>query len=291
MTTVVAIIPTYNEPADAIERTVRALLDQTSPLKQIIVVDDASPTPAVLHADHTNDPRVKLVRLSENHGVANARNTAAADTDSDYLLFVNIDVVLHPDWVQEALEFMREHPNAGMVSGRIVPRVGTPQMIAWRMHYIEPKVNRTATEPTKVEWLVGHVFFLPRSVFCATGGFDPEMWLRGEDYAFCRQVAAAGYDLYHLPDLVADSYEPTTVQAMAYKSVRNAGWDVRGLDRPAADVRPFTFGAATRSVLGVSAGRAARSLARRRMRLAPIELMITISSLALVHDRRRLSKH
>ncbi len=51
---VLAIVPCFNESQDSIERTVRALLDQTVRINEIHVVDDGSATPVVPF----DDPRV-----------------------------------------------------------------------------------------------------------------------------------------------------------------------------------------------------------------------------------------
>lgn len=281
---VAAIVPEYNEPPDAVERTVRSLVRQASVPSPIILVDDASPVPARLPADLAD--HVQIMRLAKNGGISVARNRAAQATTAEYLLFVNCDVTLASDWVDRAVEFMAGHPEAGAVSGAIVPRVGSPALREWRLQHIETKVHRAPGDlATEVSWIVGHVFFVRRSAYDQVGGFDHLLWLRGEDAVFCEQLTNAGYKLYHVPELLAESHEPTGPTQMAWKTVRNAGWDVwRRIseDRPASEARQLKPVRASGSMLVVFLGRFTRDLLKFRMRLLPVDLAVLACSLWLI---------
>lgn len=279
---VAAIVAEYNESTESVERTLVGILEQSVQPAQVVLVDDASPVPPTLSPQL--EPRVEVIGLPENGGVSVARNRGVQATSADYLLFVNCDVVLHSDWVKRALAFMDQRPEVGAVSGTIVPKVGTRVVRDWRLHFIETKEHRLSLdEPTPVSWIVGHVFFVRKRAFDRVGGFDPLLWLRGEDWAFSQALLEAGYGIYHLPELVAESYEPASVKLMAWKSVRNAGWDVWARnDRPSAECRPVRPLATSLSVLSMLSNHMARNLARRRFSLVPVDLAVAMWSLALV---------
>jgi glycosyltransferase involved in cell wall biosynthesis len=280
---VAAIFPGYNESAQSIERTVAGVLTQTAPPSPVVLIDDASPT--ALSAPPQFDTQVDVIRLSENAGISAGRNHGAASTDSDYLLFVNSDVVLERHWVQRAREFMDAHDSAGAVSGTIVPVVGPRLLRKWRLQFIETKTHRSAlTGPAPVTWIVGHVFFVRREAFDAIGGFDPRFRSAGEDWDLSQRLLAAGYDLFHLPSLVAQSYEPASIASLARKSVRNDGWDLRtgGSERPCAAVKPLRPLAATISTFATLAEYSGRNLARGRLWFLPVDALVCAYSLGLI---------
>lgn len=102
---VLAIIPAYNETTEALQATVRAVLNQTIAC-DLIVVDDGSVTP--LHA--FPDPRVRWVR-QPNGGKRAAQITALYATehgDYDFILTVDSDSEPHPDALDQLLRAMTD---------------------------------------------------------------------------------------------------------------------------------------------------------------------------------------
>lgn len=282
---VAAIVPAFNESPDSLVRTLSALLEQTQPLDRVVVVDDASPTAVEIPSQLAS--RVELVRLEQNLGGSAARNHGAGLTTARYLLFVNCDVVLHPDWLERGVVFMDSNPGAGAVSGAIVPLLGSRLLRDWRLQFIETKSHRSALAgPTAVTWLVGHVMLVRRSVFEEVGGFDARFRTAREDVDFSDRVLASGYELFQLPGLVADSYEPASIDGLARKTVRNAGWDLRPRSvsqrAPCAAVKPVQPLRATASLVGVFIEQLGRDIVKRRFRFVPVDAAICSRGLVLV---------
>lgn len=100
---ITVIIPAYNAE-QTIEQCVMSLIDQTIPVK-IIVINDGS-------SDKTLDICNKLSREylnvsvidKENGGVASARNTGLDAVDTDYVGFVDSDDSAHSDMFEKLLE-------------------------------------------------------------------------------------------------------------------------------------------------------------------------------------------
>jgi N-acetylglucosaminyl-diphospho-decaprenol L-rhamnosyltransferase len=280
---VAAIVPVFGESGGSLARTLAGLLLQTTPLDQILVVDDGSPTPASIPAELRS--QVEILRLNRNCGLARARNSGADLCTAKYLLFVNCDVVLKPDWAETAVTFMEAHGAAGAVSGPIVPVIGPPLLREWRLQCIESKVHRSRlTEPQSVSWLVGHVILVRRSAFDDVNGFDPRFRLAGEDWDFSQRLLSRGHAVFHVPTLVAESFEAASVEGLARKNVRNAGWDISGrqTDLRCAAIRPVQPITATASLLRLCIGRMVRHVLKCRLRLLSVELTITFRSLVLV---------
>jgi len=95
------IIPSYNqEPylADAIE----SALAQTTPAKEIIVIDDGS-TDNSLAIARSYEDRVKVIS-QVNKGLASARNTGIMNTNADYILPLDADDMLMENCVERIME-------------------------------------------------------------------------------------------------------------------------------------------------------------------------------------------
>src|SRR5262245_12542579 len=88
------VVPAYNA-AKTVSATLDALLAQSLPAFEIVVVDDGS-------KDHTREvlepyrDRVKLV-FQANAGVSAARNRAVAETTGDWVAFCDADDLWHKD--------------------------------------------------------------------------------------------------------------------------------------------------------------------------------------------------
>jgi cellulose synthase/poly-beta-1,6-N-acetylglucosamine synthase-like glycosyltransferase len=103
---VLCIVPVYNEPAENLVRTVRALVWQTVPV-DIVVIDDGSHTPVVPTIDH---PRVRWLR-QDNTGKRGAQAAVLRRFPReayDFVLTVDSDSQPHPDAVEHLLRAMSD---------------------------------------------------------------------------------------------------------------------------------------------------------------------------------------
>ena len=100
------IIPSYNT-CDYISRCLDSVQKQTFTRIEIICVDDGSvdKTPRILSRHAAMDPRIRVITLSENHGVPFARNLALDEAMGEYVYFLDSDDWIDPDY----LEAMHSH--------------------------------------------------------------------------------------------------------------------------------------------------------------------------------------
>lgn len=124
--TISVIICTYNGAA-RLPRCLEALRAQmlsseTTPW-EVLLVDNASTdnTRAVAESCVPGFP-VPLRVLSEpKPGKANALHTAFGHAEGELFCIVDDDNLLDPDYLALAVDFMRQHPDAGAIGGRVVP--------------------------------------------------------------------------------------------------------------------------------------------------------------------------
>ena len=122
------IIPTKNRPAD-LQRAVRSVLDQTAGPHSLIIVNYRAPIEEsrirvgaeIASASVRADVgwRLSYIQDAKISGGAMARNRAMEIADGDIWLFLDDDVVLEPDFVEQLLAVYREYPQVDGVSGII----------------------------------------------------------------------------------------------------------------------------------------------------------------------------
>src|SRR5215467_5215389 len=107
------IIPVYNG-ALTLRACLEALLAAPGPSRELIVVDGASQDTSV---DIATALGVHVIGHSVNEGVSGARNTGAGRTSSPILVFVDSDVVIHPDALARISTFLYKHPEYSALFG------------------------------------------------------------------------------------------------------------------------------------------------------------------------------
>jgi glycosyltransferase involved in cell wall biosynthesis len=118
--TVSVVIPSFNR-ADLLPETLEAVLNQTSPAEQVIVVDDGSTdgTPEMVEARFGS--RVTLRRIA-NSGDLAARNCGLAAASGDLVAFCDSDDLWRPDLLAGMRALWQAEPRllAGFANFRIV---------------------------------------------------------------------------------------------------------------------------------------------------------------------------
>jgi glycosyltransferase involved in cell wall biosynthesis len=111
-------IVTYNS-GRFIKRCLESVLDQTYPYKEIIVIDNCS-TDGTTDILEPFEDRCRIVYNEENIGFAAAQNQAIGMSDSDWVLTLNPDVLLLPDFISALVHAGNLDPGIGTVCGKLL---------------------------------------------------------------------------------------------------------------------------------------------------------------------------
>src|SRR5205823_3629287 len=116
------VIPTKNRPAD-LALTVRGVLEQTVRPQQLIVADQSvdtqseSQTKRQFERMPPAEMRLTYIHDSSITGLTAARNRALQEITSDIVLFLDDDVELQPNFIEQILHAYERFPQATGVSG------------------------------------------------------------------------------------------------------------------------------------------------------------------------------
>ena len=115
------VIPSYNSEK-LLSRCINALENQSAKKAffEIAIADDGSTdeTLEMLGAFKSRSELNLQWTNIKNSGPATARNTGVSISSGKWIGFLDADVIPHPDWVETALELIRDNPNAGAFEGR-----------------------------------------------------------------------------------------------------------------------------------------------------------------------------
>ncbi|HPN15075.1 MAG TPA: glycosyltransferase [bacterium] len=111
------VIPCWNH-ARELDLTLQALSQQTLQPAEVLVVDDASEDdPRSVVMKYQDRLPIKYLRLEKNSGAPAARNKGAELTKSEFILFLDAEVVLRPQALWLMREALEKEPDAALAYG------------------------------------------------------------------------------------------------------------------------------------------------------------------------------
>lgn len=111
-------IVTYNSEDDIIS-CLEAVMHQTYPLLEIIVIDNASldhsfEVVSQFAVQHNN---ISVFKNKVNNGFAGGQNQAIGLSKGDYVVVLNPDLELSPTYIEQAVTALESNPKAGSATG------------------------------------------------------------------------------------------------------------------------------------------------------------------------------
>jgi glycosyltransferase involved in cell wall biosynthesis len=118
------VIPTYNRP-DRLISGLTALTRQTFPDFEAVIVDQSDP-PVQIPARFMKQLRIHYIHSTER-GPALARNKGWRAATGDIVAFTDDDCVPDPNWLENAAQYFRERPIAGLEGLVRSDKIGDPR--------------------------------------------------------------------------------------------------------------------------------------------------------------------
>jgi GT2 family glycosyltransferase len=148
---------------DLVVRCLRSLLHQTEVPAQRVVIDNAS-SDGSLGRLQAEDPTLEVVANPTNLGFARAANQAVAAARGRWLLLLNLDLELEPDYLERLLTAGEQSPEVGSVTGKLLrPRDAQgPVIVDSTGHLLYSNgwaANRGEGDPDQPAWDQGGEVF------------------------------------------------------------------------------------------------------------------------------------
>lgn len=197
---------------------------------EVIVVDNCSPDDSV-EMVRQEFPQAKLIASEINRGYAYANNLGLRQAQGHYLLLLNPDTVLPPTALQGMLDFMEEHPDAGVAGPKLVLADGSLDLACRRgfptldvafyrlvglskRYPNSPRYNRynlgylDPNQVAEVDSVVGAFMCIRREALDQAGLFDERFFMYAEDIDLCYRIKVDhGWKVYYNPVVVVTHYK------------------------------------------------------------------------------------
>ncbi|MGK5681881.1 glycosyltransferase family 2 protein [Actinoplanes sp. URMC 104] len=160
-----------------------------------ILVDNGSDTPPPVF------PGVETIALAENRGAA-ARNVGVERARTPFVAFADDDSYWTPGSLTRAAELMRRHPRAALLAARVL--VGPEQRDdpVNALMAASPLGTPPGSAGPSILGFLACSIIVRRDAFLAAGGFEPRLFVYGEESLLAMDLAAAGHELSYVPELV-----------------------------------------------------------------------------------------
>ncbi|WP_336388356.1 glycosyltransferase family 2 protein, partial [Prescottella equi] len=216
------VVITYNR-RDELRRTLRAMtsLPDAAP---IVLADNGSSDGSAAMAE-AEFPDVTVVRLPRNLG-ATARNIAVEQVSTPYVAFCDDDTVWQPGALTTAADVLDEYPGLATVTGRcLVEPTLTEDLLTPELRNSPVPGPDWMPGPTLLGIMAG-LTMIRRRAFHEVGGFEPRMWLGGEEELLALDLAAAGWWMCWREDVVIHHRPSTSRDARRRRQlgIRNTLW-------------------------------------------------------------------
>ena len=226
------VIPNWNG-RQRLETLLKQLPAQTSPIAEIIVVDNGSEDDS---AEIAVSLGARVIRLQRNLGFSAAVNRGVEECRSNFVAILNNDVLLQPDWLARLVAQL-EVPGVWFATGKLLN--------ASRQDTIDGSFDEISRGACS--WRCGHgradgaawnqprtIFFPPftalvmkTELFRRVGGLDERLESYLEDVDFGLRGASKGYTGSYVPGAVAfhegsatlGAWNPRTVSQIARNQV------------------------------------------------------------------------
>lgn len=173
-------MPVYNSEK-FLYQAILSVLNQTYSHFELIITDDGSTDRSVAIIESFNDPRIILIKDSENKGISHRLNQQIQLAKGEYFARMDADDIMHPKRIEKQVLFMIEHPQTHIVGTAICVIDDNNKILGYR---------KASHKKTQTEALQGAVFAHP-SVLGKTNWFkqnlykeefigmeDYELWIR-----------------------------------------------------------------------------------------------------------------
>lgn len=187
---------------------------------EIFVVDNNSADNSVqLIREHY--PGVHLIRNSANFGFSYANNQAIGRSRGRYILILNPDTVVTRSALDELIDFMDSHPEAGVGGAKILNFDGSIQYSCRRfptvlnvffgrqsvfMKFLPSNriseqylmMNEDYSKDIEVDWVFGAAMILRRKALMEVGIFDEHYFIFVEDTDLCYRMRSKGWKVFFI---------------------------------------------------------------------------------------------
>ena len=230
------IIPLYNKERE-IEATIRSVLAQSYPPKEIVVVNDGSKDRSAEVVRGIDSPLIRLID-QPNAGECAARNRAISEATGDYVALIDADDQWEAGFLEEINRLINDFPDCGLyctsfqvVSSEGLYRAPCPEERGVVENFFGDSAHRYIAIPLASA--------MPRTLFDEIGGFPEGMKIAGDLYMWIK--LARKYRVCFSPKPLVRYLKEASNRSAAIYTPEQTAYSFEALYDPAAPIDEREF--------------------------------------------------
>jgi len=190
-----------------LEQCLNSLLTVEYPKLKVVVLDNAS-TDNSIEFVRKNYPNIETIQFDKNMGYAGAINLAMESVESEYVAFLNNDIIVEPNLLRHLISYMNMKRVAAVnpkilslnnkevinAAGGICDIYG----LGWNRGIDELDSGKYDVVE-EVFYAIGAVLLTKKDVWNDVGPFDERFFMYGEDLDWCWRARVKGYRILYVP--------------------------------------------------------------------------------------------
>ena len=170
---------------------------------EIILVDNNSTDTSVEYVKNTY-PSITIIKLNRNYGFAEPNNIGAKNAKGDYLLFLNNDTTVNPNFISEMVNVLEQDPQIAICQSLLLKPNGEVDSSGdfvdtlGRAYSSKNKEN----EVKKILSARGASMMVRKDSFWDLGGFDKRFFASFEDVDLGWRAWIWGYKIVLVPNSI-----------------------------------------------------------------------------------------
>lgn len=183
---VTVIMAVYNA-ARFLRRSVESVLSQTFADFELIVVDDASVDNSLAILESFQDPRILIIKHTNNLGASISRNHALERARGEFIAIMDADDICSPFRLERQVQFLEQNPKVGLVGCAIYDNIDSEGAILHTS--VEPQSNFEIQRTLMHDWCLLHSSVMFRRSHAEQVGGYRGSYEPIEDHDFVLRVA------------------------------------------------------------------------------------------------------
>jgi GT2 family glycosyltransferase len=210
--TVTIAIPSLHRP-ELTARCIGFIQQQTLPPDtwEVVVIENEAQPGTIL--PEPLPPNTRRIELPTNEGTTGSINRAVDATESNYVLLLNNDIELEPDYLEKLVAVLEADAGLGFATGKLLRATqrthldgaGDAMLVAGAAYRLGnfDRDEGQFNHPMQILAGCGAAVLYRRSAFVQSGGLDPEFFAYLDDLDLALRVQLLGFTGLYVPDAVA----------------------------------------------------------------------------------------
>jgi GT2 family glycosyltransferase len=210
-----------------------SVLAQRDASFEVILVDNGSTDGSVQYVE-SHFPTVRIIRNGRNLGYTGANNRGMAASENEYVVVLNPDTAVEPDWLSTLINGLSRHTRPAIATSKVLffDRRAEVNTCGNDVHITGLSFCRGLHAPSdaysraeSVAAISGCAFAARRDVFERIGLFDEDLFMTMEDTDLSIRARLAGYDCLLVPEsIVYHKYGIRLHERKFFLLERNRWW-------------------------------------------------------------------